>query len=273
MNRATRVARAAQHSRQPICQVRATTPTGDPRGAERVRIGGPRLTPAASSRSSLAACQRTITPRRTRRQPDASRTDAPPTSTAAPRPNGRLARSEPSRTCRILADRHLGSNRWPRRASTIALRSRGRVYRNCEDPRPGAQPGVCSTAASREVWSALGRAMRPPDLTRPPTSSRRRSAIVRRRLRHARQRGTRRQSACTVLGRTLIRYRGRPKPSPGSPGSGSTCAAILAGSIIAQLEGHPWATVLTASSGTRPAGTHRPRSSAQAARFTTARPT
>jgi len=31
-----------------------------------------RLTPAARSQSSLAACQRTITPRRTRRHPDAS---------------------------------------------------------------------------------------------------------------------------------------------------------------------------------------------------------
>jgi len=34
------------------------------------------------------------------------------------------------------------------------LISRRRVYRNCEDWRSGAQPGVCSPVVSREVWSA-----------------------------------------------------------------------------------------------------------------------
>ena len=161
----TGVARAAQHSRQPVCQVRATTPTGDPHGAERVRIGGPQADTggkvAVESRSLPAHDHAETYPAPAGRQ----RTNAPPTGTAAPRPNGRLARSEASRTPRILGDRHLGSNRG-RGAVKDAIRSFDRVYRNCEDPPPGANTGVCSRAASREVWSALGRAMRPPDVTR-----------------------------------------------------------------------------------------------------------
>ena len=174
----TGVARAAQHSRQPVCQVRATTPTGDPHGAERVRIGGPQADTggkvAVESRSLPAHDHAETYPAPAGRQ----RTNAPPTGTAAPRPNGRLAWSEASRTPRILGDRHLGSNRGCG-AVKDAIRSFDRVYRNCEDPPPGANTGVCSRAASREVWSALGRAMRPSDVTRPPTSSRRRSDIVR----------------------------------------------------------------------------------------------
>ena len=167
--RRTGVARAAQHSRQPVCQVRATTPTGDPHGAERVRIGGPQADTggkvAVESRSLPAHDHAETYPAPAGRQ----RTNAPPTGTAAPRPNGRLARSEASRTPRILGDRHLGSNRG-RGAVNDAIRSFDRIYRNCEDPPPGAHTGACSRAASREVWSALGPAMRPPDVTRPPTS-------------------------------------------------------------------------------------------------------
>ena len=38
-----------------------------------------------------------------------------------------------------------------------ALRSRRRVYRNCEDRPSSVQPGVCSIVVCREVWSAWER--------------------------------------------------------------------------------------------------------------------
>ena len=180
----TGVARTAQHSRQPVCQVRATTPTGDPHGAERVRIGGPQADTggkvAVESRSLPAHDRAETYPAPAGRQ----RTNAPPTGTAAPRPNGRLARSEASRTPRILGDRHLGSNRGCG-AVKDAIRSFDRVYRNCEDPPSGANTGPWSRAASREVWVALRRAMRPPDVTRPPTSSRRRHRSAAARAKHS----------------------------------------------------------------------------------------
>jgi hypothetical protein len=126
-----------------------------------VRIGGPQADTGgkvAVESGSLPAHDHAETyPAPAGRQ----RTNAPPTGTAAPRPNRRLARSEASRTPRILGDRHLGSNRGCG-AVKDAIRSFDRIYRNCEDPPPGANTGVCSRAASREVWSALRRAMRHP---------------------------------------------------------------------------------------------------------------
>ncbi len=155
----TGVAGAAQHSRQPACQVRATTPTSDPHGAKRVRIGVPQADTggkvAVESRSLPAHDHAETYPAPARSQ----RTNAQPTGTAAPRPNGRLARREASRTARILGDRHLGSNRG-RGAVNDAIRSCDRVYRNCEDPPPGAHTGVCSrttilTASSTLVLTGL----------------------------------------------------------------------------------------------------------------------
>ena len=141
------VARAAQNSRQPVCQVRATTPTGDPHGAERMRIGGPQADTggkvAVELRSLPAHDHAETYPAPVRRQ----RTNAPPTGTAAPRPNGRLARSEASRPPRILGDRHLGSNPG-RGAVNDAIRSFDRVYRNCEDPPPG---GIRAYARERRA--------------------------------------------------------------------------------------------------------------------------
>jgi hypothetical protein len=90
--------------------------------------------------------------------------------------------------------------------------------------------------------------MRPPDLTRPPTSSRRRSSIARRRLlTHAPRSGHPAESARAILGPAHPLTRATEDVT-GVTRQWLTCAAILAGSIIAQLEGHPWATGLTASS-------------------------
>ena len=90
--------------------------------------------------------------------------------------------------------------------------------------------------------------MRPPDLTRPPTSSRRRREAVRRWLatpapggKHAAQ------SACAVLGPAHPLSRATDAVT-GATRQWVTCAAILAGSIIAQLEGRHWAAILAASS-------------------------
>ena len=90
--------------------------------------------------------------------------------------------------------------------------------------------------------------MRPPDLTRPPTSSRRRREAVRRWLatpapggKHAAQ------SACAVLGPAHPLSRATDAVT-GATRQWVTCAAILAGSIIAELEGHSWAAVVTISS-------------------------
>ena len=90
--------------------------------------------------------------------------------------------------------------------------------------------------------------MRPPDVTRPPTSSRRRSDIVRHWLGTRAPRGERAaQSACAVLGAAHPLSRATEAVARVTR-QWLTCAATLAGSIIAQLEGHPWATILTASS-------------------------
>ena len=99
--------------------------------------------------------------------------------------------------------------------------------------------------------------MRPPDVTRPPTSSRRRSDIVRHWLRTRAPRGERAaQSARAVLGAAHPLSRATEAVA-GLTRQWLTCAATLAGSIIAQLEGHPWATILTASSTLVLAATHR----------------
>jgi hypothetical protein len=84
--------------------------------------------------------------------------------------------------------------------------------------------------------------MRPPDPTRPPTSSRRRSDTLRRWPTEPAA-----QSARTVLGSAHPLSRATEAVTAVAR-QWLTCAAILAGSIIAQLERHPWGTVLTASS-------------------------
>ena len=90
--------------------------------------------------------------------------------------------------------------------------------------------------------------MRPPDLTRPPTSSRRRSEAVRRWLATPAPRGKHAaQSACAVLGPAHPLSRATDAVT-GATRQWVTCAAILAGSIIAELEGHSWAAVVTISS-------------------------
>jgi hypothetical protein len=90
--------------------------------------------------------------------------------------------------------------------------------------------------------------MRPPDLTRPPTSSRRRGTTVRHWLATPAPRGKHAApSARAVLGPAHPLTRAT-EAITGATRQWLTCAAILAGSIIAALEGRPWATVLTISS-------------------------
>jgi hypothetical protein len=90
--------------------------------------------------------------------------------------------------------------------------------------------------------------MRPPDLTRPPTRSRPRSNTARRWLPTPAPHGQgARQSARAVLGTTHPLSRASEAVTAVTR-QWLTCAAILAGSIIAQLEGHQWAAILTASS-------------------------
>ena len=92
-------------------------------------------------------------------------------------------------------------------------------------------------------------AVRPPDLIRSPTSSRRWAGIVRRRLRSPRQSGE-------LPSRTAGSVLGHAHPLPrsidavGSVGrQWRTCAAVLAGALIAQLERRAWAIALTISAG------------------------
>jgi hypothetical protein len=90
--------------------------------------------------------------------------------------------------------------------------------------------------------------MRPPDLTRPPTRSRPRSNVARRWLPTRTPRGQEAgQSARAVLGATHPLSRATEAVT-GVTRQWLTCAAILAGSIIAQLEGRHWAAILAASS-------------------------
>ena len=90
--------------------------------------------------------------------------------------------------------------------------------------------------------------MRPPDLTRPPTSSPRRSKTVRRWLATpAPRRKHAAQSARAVLGPAHPLSRATEAVT-GATRQWLTCAAIPAGSIVAELEGHTWATVLTIGS-------------------------
>ncbi|MGH2885673.1 MAG: hypothetical protein ACRDPA_23735, partial [Solirubrobacteraceae bacterium] len=94
-----------------------------------------------------------------------------------------------------------------------------------------------------------GSAVRPPDLIRSPTSSRRWAGIVRRRLLPPRQSGERTaQSAGTVLGRSHPLT--RAIDAVGRVGrQWWTCAAVVAGAVIALLEHHPWAVAVAVSAG------------------------
>jgi hypothetical protein len=91
--------------------------------------------------------------------------------------------------------------------------------------------------------------MRPPDLIRSPTSSRRRAGAVRRRLLSptpGRERTA--QSAGIVLGRTHPLT--RAIAAGGSVGrQWWTCAAALAGALIARMEGDAWAVGVAVSAG------------------------
>jgi hypothetical protein len=90
--------------------------------------------------------------------------------------------------------------------------------------------------------------MRPPEVTRPPTSPPRRSGVVWRWLPTPVPRGDDAgQSARAVLGPAHPLSRAIAAAT-GVGRQWVTCAAILAGSIIALLEGHRWATILIASS-------------------------
>jgi hypothetical protein len=96
----------------------------------------------------------------------AARSDRRRTEKAAlERFDRRAARGVARRASRILGDRHLGSNRG-RGAVNDPLRTHGHAYRKCEDLRADAHAGARSTAASREVLSVTGPAMRPTDFTR-----------------------------------------------------------------------------------------------------------
>jgi hypothetical protein len=162
--------------------------------------------------------------------------------------NAARARRDASATPWIVGDRHL-SQEARRTRVNVALRTRRRLYRFCEDRDRSAQRGVTSTVASREVWSAYGRAMRPPDLIRPPSNSRRQKRVYRRRRLTATPASNRaEQSPSTVLGPTHPLTRAT-EALAGVTRQWRTCAALLAGAIIAQLEGHTWATGLAISTG------------------------
>ena len=125
-----------------------------------------RLTPAARSRSRLAACQRTITPRRTRRQPDAS---AATHNRGARPPETRrtlwLGARQPD--CRSsVTDASLKS--W-RSAVNDAIRSFDHVYGSCEDPPPSANTGVCSSSEPGSLTFGIETYDPAADVTRPPT--------------------------------------------------------------------------------------------------------
>jgi hypothetical protein len=91
--------------------------------------------------------------------------------------------------------------------------------------------------------------MRPPDLIRSPTSSRRRLGIVGRRWLSARPLGERTpRSAGIVLGRTHPLTRGIDAVGWVSK-QWLTCAALIAGAVIARIEGGAWAVAVAVSAG------------------------
>jgi hypothetical protein len=93
----------------------------------------------------------------------------------------------------------------------------------------------------------VGNVMRPPDLIRSPTSSRRWGGIVRRYLLPASQSRQRiAQSADAVLGQT--HPLSRAIDAVGCVGrQWWICAAVVAGAVIARVEGHPWAVAVAVS--------------------------
>ena len=115
-------ARAAERSCQPMCHFRAAATPGDRPRAEHKCIRAPRPTPAASSRSKRAACQRTTS----QGEPEPKTRPEPSRSLPIDRcPTGSLAatRGDPSPTCRILADRHLSPDA-DRAGVNVPLRTR-----------------------------------------------------------------------------------------------------------------------------------------------------
>ena len=91
--------------------------------------------------------------------------------------------------------------------------------------------------------------MRPPDLIRSPTSSRRRVGIVRRGWLSARPLGERTvRSAGIVLGQSHPLTRGIDAVGCISK-QWLTCAALMAGAVIARIEGDAWAVAVAVSAG------------------------
>jgi hypothetical protein len=91
--------------------------------------------------------------------------------------------------------------------------------------------------------------MRPPDLIRSPTSSRRRVGIVRHGRLSARPLGERAaRSAGIVLGRSHPLTRGIDAVGCVSK-QWLTCAALIAGALIARIEGDAWAVAVAVSAG------------------------
>jgi hypothetical protein len=91
--------------------------------------------------------------------------------------------------------------------------------------------------------------MRPPDLSRSPTRLRRRVGIVRRSRLSARPLGERTaRSAGIVLGRSHPLTRGIDAVGCVSK-QWLTCAALMAGALIARIEGDAWADAVAVSAG------------------------
>jgi hypothetical protein len=90
--------------------------------------------------------------------------------------------------------------------------------------------------------------MRPPDLIRPATIPRRWIGPIRRWLHAGAPPGSCAESAGAILGPThpLVRA---IETAAATATQWRACAAILTGAIIAQTEGHPWATALAVSAG------------------------
>ena len=91
--------------------------------------------------------------------------------------------------------------------------------------------------------------MRPPDLIRSPTSWRRRVGIVRRGQLSARPLGERTaRSAGIVLGRSHPLTQGIDAVGCVNK-QWLTCAALMAGAVIARIEGDAWAVAVAVSAG------------------------
>ena len=90
--------------------------------------------------------------------------------------------------------------------------------------------------------------MRPPDLTRSLTSSRRWAGIVRRRLVAGQPGNEAAQSAALVLGPTHPLSRAMDAAARVGR-QWWACAAVIAGAVIAQFERDPWALAVAGSAG------------------------